>query len=1614
MQELLIKPFEISLWKDVLKTNSVGTEDGYENIYKGTGTDEKDLSFWFSPRTWQYSSMTKAADDWAIINITKPDERKESLVHSDFSTSNLFFNPNTYYTFLVELDFSDGKLPDFSVYQQASSANAMKTNHYFLSVVRKNVENSMWHMPKPIFNSSLGLGFGLEGFNLEYTELNNSNEDASLFIGTTNGEKDGEIKRVILLGHLKTNNFTSDAAALGMWSFFEAWINDYWSAKIRIRVFEDNDKAKYQNIFSSYNRNLLMGASSEQKTSNIIIQTLDEAINRMFPLTSNIIGDSGTIIELKDNINKLIENYYKDLFNIILNYCEIIETPAGEGNYTYLIKSEVTEEFNKLIAPFLQNKSINGTDISQYNINLSLDIAKLLHFYIPILAFNYYRLSDNIVSKEQYFNTTLSDIQESKVDFFSNVNNILAAAGLEDLGLITPNILKSIQINSANNTVTIDSQLIDDKGILLNVDNIINHFIDEYWSTFYDATLGKNKINEALRRIYFTPGNGPDDTFSSFLNYFNINSTSNINPASDKTKLLLELLGAFGATMLRDGIINNLLDIVYARLTGFGISSSTKNNCILLLFLGSQYLLDEPNLMVEKVHAMFYDTYMQYPRIIATSENIFSFRNQGYLIRIVDYVNFLELLNGNISLFNIIVPTFKEDNRLKNITINSYNKAEKITYFDEEKICVIGSNKSFDFYAQDIKFEEKTTGDIHTLTFSLYDNYYDKFGNKTKNFIVNLLKNESKIKLHYEDKWYDFIITNISYDRIANKYDYICKDAFVSELSKIGFNKIFNTELDNNIGTIDELAKITLEGTDWTIGEQSEKLYQTIGKSVVGGKLNSNTQIIVNKYYNEDFQLNEQSFSILEGSYVYFFYEDLINGTKKPHILVFNTTPNTIVKKEDYEAQIINNTLQNVYLCADYTYKINNTDIIPDEINKIEKQISNVVNMTLLVPDIFIADEPLDFNYALRGLDIVTKAIQHFSPPLHRYVIEYKNDRDEIRYGYVQSEYTTKPLVTNFINNGEDFTSLTGWIVGSTNNFFSIKMGIDATIEGDELSTIKPHINLTTSVESRTNRGPHGFLCNTDLTYNFSALDHLTPGDDLVLRIELERGEGRNSIQVQSDSVVKTVNDDQLALFETMQPYIYTYDNIAKLQNSTSSTVLPGADKQLVTFFYDANRRTNIAGNAQVSSLYDRILVHNLVPVYWTRGTANNSIYGENAMSYIDAYPVCYIWGSLVNYWTYSGYIKQLAPSNYNCQNKKYVFTVNGKKNFRALLRNTYTDPEDASTFMQSAFDADNFAFIAKEVLLNQSSDIHEAFNTNRFNRITSFNIFDGTQSSITYYAQMLCSITEKNNIELEAGETVNRKSFLKLTHCADFLSQFEYYTLTKEDNGYRAYPHNINIDFSNNKIGDCIACSKDDDYNDFDLIIRARNCWKPVVYTIDSTCVFETVGRFYGKPTINNGVVSIPTDADINNGIAQGYNYQDLLSTNIGLFFTFGETCYDDGGRGNIGLSLSSIQLFRKNVDKDGEIILPNKIIESNSTPIYSIYDPNSTINKNAVKENDIKYEFVGNYLPDNYVLNIDETGEKKNSITITDSNCYNILQKLAELFEAWLIIDVEHESDG
>lgn len=163
-----------------------------------------------------------------------------------------------------------------------------------------------------------------------------------------------------------------------------------------------------------------------------------------------------------------------------------------------------------------------------------------------------------------------------------------------------------------------------------------------------------------------------------------------------------------------------------------------------------------------------------------------------------------------------------------------------------------------------------------TFTFQIYYRYWDEEDEEFKiNPFTNLLVNERKVKLYLPDNkdddnngWYDFVIKQVQENSENYIFTYSCKDLFVNELGKTGYEVELATELENNMGTIKELASSILEGTDWE-EKDSETIVQRNKEALYLYQLTSTIRA--------DNMITGAQIYIPSGKWIYIFYSCIAN-----------------------------------------------------------------------------------------------------------------------------------------------------------------------------------------------------------------------------------------------------------------------------------------------------------------------------------------------------------------------------------------------------------------------------------------------------------------------------------------------------------------------------------------------------------------------------------------------------------------------------------------------------------------------------------------------------------------------------------------------------------------
>ena len=328
-----------------------------------------------------------------------------------------------------------------------------------------------------------------------------------------------------------------------------------------------------------------------------------------------------------------------------------------------------------------------------------------------------------------------------------------------------------------------------------------------------------------------------------------------------------------------------------------------------------------------------------------------------------------------------------------------FTPSEDKKYYQERKLIIIGSDTmTARLRANNPVLTENVNG-THTLSFTLYSKYFDE---DTKQFVDNpflpYMVNERKVKLQYDGKWYDFVIKDIEEDSVEHSFNYSCTDSFINELSKNGFSIELDTELENNQGTIKELAEAVLKGTDWKVGHV-DTLVQKNDEALYAVKIPSGTSIVGTDMST---LLNEKPTTITITS-----KPDLTGVEVEPIVYVFyssamdSTVPMQFLYREDNnytldEDGVINNAPN--YLLTSGTIKVNVDN--------------GAVN-------------------GRRGKRIVQKEITKFDTLTDHFITVYEDSSKNELYMYYENEYISPTMVVNYIANSLNFTSTSGWVAPS-------------------------------------------------------------------------------------------------------------------------------------------------------------------------------------------------------------------------------------------------------------------------------------------------------------------------------------------------------------------------------------------------------------------------------------------------------------------------------------------------------------------------------------------------------------------------------------------------------
>ena len=429
-------------------------------------------------------------------------------------------------------------------------------------------------------------------------------------------------------------------------------------------------------------------------------------------------------------------------------------------------------------------------------------------------------------------------------------------------------------------------------------------------------------------------------------------------------------------------------------------------------------------------------------------------------------------------------------------------------HFEEKKIVVIGSNTmTAACRAYEPKLVENING-TNTFTFKMFYTYRDEqTGEKRQNPFLNLLVNERKVKVLWKDRWYDLVIKNIQEDSSGKSITYTCKDLFINELSKNGFNLEFDNELENNQGTVTELGARILEGTDWQLDtDGSDSIKQEKEEPVYVGTTKAVTAIN---------QKTRESISIPADKTILIFYSCVQEKTD-PCQFLYDPTQEY---KRDTNSQLVIDV--DCYSFASPNWN-SNTPSAPADL---------VSTMGTAVSDDY------------RGSRLVNSQKTVLDPLTDKYVKVYKAtssgtgySTNDVIYGYESTEYKDPTFVNSLVVNSKNFSNTEGWI-GTTDNIVGPFQLYPAYSNTSDISTYSAKSYLKLGV---------GTIYNTGLRESGSYIpDGIQNGEKYVFRFKaMTNNNGPSGTYVSDSRIV---------------PHIYNY-------TYTSGNIIPDTSVDYISY----------------------------------------------------------------------------------------------------------------------------------------------------------------------------------------------------------------------------------------------------------------------------------------------------------------------------------------------------------------------------------------------------------------------------------------------------------------
>lgn len=339
----------------------------------------------------------------------------------------------------------------------------------------------------------------------------------------------------------------------------------------------------------------------------------------------------------------------------------------------------------------------------------------------------------------------------------------------------------------------------------------------------------------------------------------------------------------------------------------------------------------------------------------------------------------------------------------------------------EIKIAVIGSDTmTSPIRAEEPKLVQNING-TNVFTFKMRYKYNIQ-GETRDNPFLSLLVNERKIKVYWKNEWYDLVIKDCQESTDGKFITYTCKDLYINELSKNGFNLEFDTELMNNQGSTFELAQRILEGTDWGVrsataqNNPSDITFQETEEPVYTAQLYGGLLSYAAKGLNRA-NGQEIDVSVAAGQNILVFESVYKNH---PSDFQFWWAGDDVFETDGSNMLVTNGQCLTVHNCewtyVDDVYKV-------QEVWYDEYEVEHKTTICELYPNLSISLE-------YRAKRLVSSQLLKADQLTGKQCLVYKKNTlpEQEFYAYSETEYSSANLITNCITNNKDFVNTLGWI----------------------------------------------------------------------------------------------------------------------------------------------------------------------------------------------------------------------------------------------------------------------------------------------------------------------------------------------------------------------------------------------------------------------------------------------------------------------------------------------------------------------------------------------------------------------------------------------------------